>query len=297
MQTQVTNTVNGVNVEALAETLKVLTEKPSLARFTFRADNRWEGGAFNRSRVVGSHGLERELTHQQPFTLEADEPQVLLGTDRGAGPVEHLLHALASCITTSIAYHAAARGHRPSGLSGSFRKRSEGLPGDTSRASGEVQRVHRRTGATLCLLARVRDHFSLGSRRCADREGVEGCRQEARVGLETSADTVPSRIGRMPWRERHSGSGYDLIVTKEMAMDRFLIEVPRPPRKGACLRLFRRIRQSTIRRSCVGRKVGAMIFSSQRRGSTFEPIAFRDPVAQRVRLRYRPPSGRRRDRL
>jgi uncharacterized OsmC-like protein len=110
MQTQVTNTVNGVNVEALADTLKVLSEKPSLARFTFRADNRWEGGAFNRSRVVGSHGLERELTHQQPFTLEADEPQVLLGTDRGAGPVEHLLHALASCITTSIAYHAAARG-------------------------------------------------------------------------------------------------------------------------------------------------------------------------------------------
>jgi uncharacterized OsmC-like protein len=110
MQTTKATTVNGVNVEALSDTLKVLSEKPSLAQFTFRADNTWEGGGFNRSTVVGSHGLERELTHQQPFTLEADEPEVLLGTDRAAGPVEHLLHALASCMTTSIVYHAAARG-------------------------------------------------------------------------------------------------------------------------------------------------------------------------------------------
>jgi uncharacterized OsmC-like protein len=40
----------------------------------------------------------------------ADEPEVLLGTDRAANPVEHLLHALASCVTTSMVYHAAARG-------------------------------------------------------------------------------------------------------------------------------------------------------------------------------------------
>jgi uncharacterized OsmC-like protein len=42
--------------------------------------------------------------------LLADEPETLLGTDRGANPVEHLLHALASCVTTSMVYHAAARG-------------------------------------------------------------------------------------------------------------------------------------------------------------------------------------------
>ena len=42
--------------------------------------------------------------------LEADEPAVLLGRDTSANPVEHLLHALASCLTTSMVYHAAARG-------------------------------------------------------------------------------------------------------------------------------------------------------------------------------------------
>ena len=42
--------------------------------------------------------------------MVADEPDILLGTERGANPVEHLLHALASCVTTSMVYHAAARG-------------------------------------------------------------------------------------------------------------------------------------------------------------------------------------------
>src|SRR5215468_6448579 len=44
------------------------------------------------------------------MVLSADEPEVLLGNDSGANPVEHLLHALASCVTTSMVYHAAARG-------------------------------------------------------------------------------------------------------------------------------------------------------------------------------------------
>jgi hypothetical protein len=42
--------------------------------------------------------------------LEADQPPALLGKDTAASPIEHLLHALASCLTTSMVYHAAARG-------------------------------------------------------------------------------------------------------------------------------------------------------------------------------------------
>ena len=40
----------------------------------------------------------------------ADEPAILAGSDNGANQVEHLLHALASCITTSMVAHAAVRG-------------------------------------------------------------------------------------------------------------------------------------------------------------------------------------------
>jgi uncharacterized OsmC-like protein len=42
--------------------------------------------------------------------MDADEPAILAGGDQAANPVEHLLHALASCLTTSIVAHAAVRG-------------------------------------------------------------------------------------------------------------------------------------------------------------------------------------------
>ncbi len=39
-----------------------------------------------------------------------DEPPVLLGDDNAPNPVEYVLSALAGCLTTTMAYHAAARG-------------------------------------------------------------------------------------------------------------------------------------------------------------------------------------------
>ena len=44
--------------------------------------------------------------------LHADEPPLLAGGDVGANPVEHLLNALAACVTTSMVAHAAVRGIR-----------------------------------------------------------------------------------------------------------------------------------------------------------------------------------------
>lgn len=35
---------------------------------------------------------------------------MLLGDDKGANPVEYLLHALAGCMTTTLVYHSAIRG-------------------------------------------------------------------------------------------------------------------------------------------------------------------------------------------
>ena len=42
--------------------------------------------------------------------MDADEPEVLLGQDKGPNPVEYLLTALAGCLTSSLVYHAAAKG-------------------------------------------------------------------------------------------------------------------------------------------------------------------------------------------
>ncbi len=102
--------INGVNVSDLFTTIDAIRAMPSIAQFRFRVRNQWRGASRNRSIVSEFRGAGQELSRTQPFILEADEPAILLGTDGAANPVEHLLHALASCVTTSMVYHAAARG-------------------------------------------------------------------------------------------------------------------------------------------------------------------------------------------
>ena len=104
------NTVNGVAVEDLSKTIDAIKAAPAIAKFKFRIRNQWVDASRNSSTVGTFYGAGQEQSRPQPFVLEADEPAVLLGKDFAANPVEHLLHALASCLTTSMVYHAAARG-------------------------------------------------------------------------------------------------------------------------------------------------------------------------------------------
>ena len=103
-------TVNGVAVDDLFKTVDAIKATPSIAKFKFRIRNQWVDAAHNRSIVDTMYGAGEELSRAKPFVLEADEPPVLLGKDTAANPAEHLLHALAACLTTSMVYHAAARG-------------------------------------------------------------------------------------------------------------------------------------------------------------------------------------------
>jgi uncharacterized OsmC-like protein len=105
-----TNITNGVDVNKLKETVTAVKQNAELASFKFRIQNRWIDCGENRSHVLPFSAGGKVFAHKVGFTLTADEPEMLLGADTGANPVEHLLHALASCITTSTVYHAAARG-------------------------------------------------------------------------------------------------------------------------------------------------------------------------------------------
>lgn len=117
MQTKEMTMMNGVDVAALGETIQAIETNKELAKFEFRAKNQWMGGGHNQTCVQDFYGACQEDTQRtQPFVMDADEPPVLLGQDTGANPVEYLLTALASCMTTSMAYHAAARGIEIKGL-------------------------------------------------------------------------------------------------------------------------------------------------------------------------------------
>jgi uncharacterized OsmC-like protein len=104
--------VNGVNVDQLFETVDTVRRDASVAKFRFRARNRWVEGGLNRTTIDDFDGACATHRRREPFVLAADEPPVLLGLDRGPNPVEYALTALAGCLTTAIVYHAAARGYR-----------------------------------------------------------------------------------------------------------------------------------------------------------------------------------------
>src|SRR5829696_1433415 len=101
---------NGVDSTQLYGTLDAIKGDPSIAKFQFRAQNRWIDGSHNRTTIRDFYAANQEDTSRiEDFVLDAGEPAILLGTDTGPNPAEYLLHALAACLTTSIVYVAAAR--------------------------------------------------------------------------------------------------------------------------------------------------------------------------------------------
>jgi len=103
--------INGIDVIEFENTVQAVKVQPELAKFQFRARNRWDMGGYNLTTINGFYGAGEEHGEQdRTFVLEADEPPLLLGEDRTANPAEYLLHALASCLTSAIIYKAASRG-------------------------------------------------------------------------------------------------------------------------------------------------------------------------------------------
>jgi uncharacterized OsmC-like protein len=101
---------NGVDTPTLFATLDAVKGQPEIAKFQFRATNRWVAGTHSRSTFGGFYGAGQEMEHKETRTYDADHPQVLVGADNGPTPVEFVLHALASCLTAGMVNVAAARG-------------------------------------------------------------------------------------------------------------------------------------------------------------------------------------------
>jgi uncharacterized OsmC-like protein len=104
------NIVNGVDVDRLVKTIEAVKADPELATFKFRISNNWVDGGYNQSEIKDFFATKKEMIREEPFLVANDEPDVLLGRDSSPNPAEYVLHALAGCLTTSMMYHAAARG-------------------------------------------------------------------------------------------------------------------------------------------------------------------------------------------
>jgi uncharacterized OsmC-like protein len=101
---------NGVNVPVLFATLDAVKGQPELAKFQFRATNRWKSGTHSQTTISGFYGAGQEHLRDTTFVYDADHPAVLVGADQAPTPVEFLLHGLLGCITAGIGNIASARG-------------------------------------------------------------------------------------------------------------------------------------------------------------------------------------------
>jgi len=102
---------NGVDTPTLFATLDAVKGAPEIAKFRFRATNKWISGTNSRSTIAGFYGaMQEDTTRGDGFVLDADHPKVLVGKDLGPTPVEYVLHALATCLTAGLINIASARG-------------------------------------------------------------------------------------------------------------------------------------------------------------------------------------------
>lgn len=104
------NAINGIELDVITETVRTISHDPSLGKFRFRVRNKWTGAMRNCTTVSSFFGAKEEVNHKQEFEIKSDEPEILAGKDTAPNPVELMLAALASCLTTSMIAHAAVRG-------------------------------------------------------------------------------------------------------------------------------------------------------------------------------------------
>lgn len=102
--------INGVDVGKVEGAIEAMKTDAGLAKFKFRITNKWVDGSHNHTKVGSFYGVKQDIDHKSVYELDADEPEALAGKDTAPNPFEHLLNALASCLTTTLVYHAALRG-------------------------------------------------------------------------------------------------------------------------------------------------------------------------------------------
>lgn len=100
---------NGVNVQALLDARKALTDAPEAAKFTWKASCKWLNGTHSQSTIEPFFGLGADQKHRSAYTYETDHPECFASEDNAATPVELVLSGLAGCLTAGVASVAQLR--------------------------------------------------------------------------------------------------------------------------------------------------------------------------------------------
>lgn len=105
-----TSAPGGIDADALRKAADAVRADPATGRCAFKVRTEWKGQARSESTVecctIGGEPVPRR------FTIIADEPGELLGTDSAPNPQELLMSAVNSCMMVGYVAQAALRGIR-----------------------------------------------------------------------------------------------------------------------------------------------------------------------------------------
>ncbi|MCL5022428.1 MAG: OsmC family protein [Nitrospirae bacterium] len=93
----VATAINGLDPEKLMKVVETVKQNWEVGRTVWKASTTWKGGF-------------KVETCSRDFTLTADEPEMLCGTNTAANPVEMVLQAYGACLSIGYAMNAAVRG-------------------------------------------------------------------------------------------------------------------------------------------------------------------------------------------
>lgn len=89
--------VNGLDTEKLFKVVETVKQNWEVGKTVWKASTKWKGGF-------------RIETSSREFSLTADEPEMLCGTNTACNPVEMVLQAYGACLSIGYAMNAAVRG-------------------------------------------------------------------------------------------------------------------------------------------------------------------------------------------
>jgi len=103
MTTKLANKINGIDVDQLRSTVEQVALDHKKGLTTWSVATTWKGGTRSDTHVnssqIGGQRVDKD------FTIKADEPLELCGTNQFANPQEYLMAAFNSCIM--VGYSAA----------------------------------------------------------------------------------------------------------------------------------------------------------------------------------------------
>ena len=102
--------INGLDMQRLEETIAAVRADPAAGQVAIRVKTDWQGQTRSSS-TIESCSLAGDVVPRS-FTILADEPEALLGSDTAPNPQELLMSAVNACMAVGYVAQASMRGIR-----------------------------------------------------------------------------------------------------------------------------------------------------------------------------------------